>query len=284
MLVLLLKKVLLYMVKDMNRMRIAGLMLSFGLEVFCTQILFIYIPLMMLFSGEGELITSVIRALAYIGPVFFGFYIGSIIDETNKRRSGFLVALGMATLTAIFGFMNLFEHLWVTVIYLFMASISTYFLNNLRVTALPVLIKSSSLSKANSLLLIVENVALLATPAISSLMIKFTTPSFGIGILSACFLFSSLIYLLSLKDYPMFPRVSRNLNYLESFRLLYANKKLVYFVLAMMGNNAFIGIFSLYIMIHGYDSGIFNFEETPFILIASGIGCHLFRICGHKNH
>ncbi|MFM2666684.1 MFS transporter [Vibrio mediterranei] len=266
----------------MKKIRVIGLMLSFGLEVFCTQIIFIYIPLMMLFNGGGEIFTSITRALAYIGPVIFGFYVGSIIDKTNKRASGFVVAFFIAVLTASFGFMSLFNNTLLTIIYLFFTSILTYFLNNLRVTVLPILIKESQLSNANSMLLIIENIALLGAPAISSLLIKFSLPEIGIGLLSFLFLFSSIIYLLSLKGCQVSSETRENIGFISSFRELFRNKKLVVNVLAMMGNNAFVGVFTLYIMIHAYNSGLFTNEEAPFILLASGVGAILSGLLATK--
>ncbi|MFH4398995.1 MFS transporter [Vibrio diabolicus] len=266
----------------MNNIRVVGLMISFGLEVFCTQIIFIYIPLMLLFDGSGEIFSSIARALAYIGPVIFGFYIGSVIDKTNKRISGFISAIFAAILTGVFGYMSLFNSPLLTTAFLFFVSILTYFLNNLRVTVLPILIKESQLSNANSILLIIENTAMLGAPAISALLIKLALPEVGIGLLSMLFLISAIIYLLSLKGYQAPPKTSVNTGFTSSFRELLNNKQLLVNVLAMMGNNAFVGVFTLYIMIHAYSSGLFTSEEAPFILIASGVGAILSGLLATK--
>lgn len=266
----------------MNNLRVIGLMLSFGLEVFCSQIIFIYIPLMLLFSGDGEIVASVTRALAYIGPVLFGFYIGSIIDRTSKRTSGFLVAASIALLTALFSLLDLQQNIFLTVLYLVFASITTYFLNNLRVTVLPLLIKASRLSNANSLLLIVENVALLAAPAISALMIRMAAPGTGLGLLGLLFFISSLLYLFSLHGVAPQHGQRPSVNFSQSCRLLFSSKQLVMLVIAMMGNNAFVGVFSLYIMIHAYDTGLFAQSEAPYILIASGVGAILSGMLASK--
>jgi len=227
---------------------------------------------MLLFNGEGEFYSSVIRALAYIGPVLFGFYIGSLIDKTDKRLSGFIVSLVIALIVAIFGLSQSYNNHFFTVSFLFLMSVLTYFLNNLRVTVLPLLIKESHLSNTNSILLIIENIALLAAPAVSAFLLKVSSPQMGIFYLSICFFISSIIYLLSLKGFELSSINRVQISFLDSFYELLNNKKLVVNVLAMMGSNAFVGVFTLYIMIHAYNSGLFAEDEAPFILISSGIG------------
>ncbi|GKW42435.1 hypothetical protein PEC301879_22930 [Pectobacterium carotovorum subsp. carotovorum] len=266
----------------MNKLKISGLLTSFGLETFSSQIIFIFIPLLLLMKGNGDLIASITRALAYIGPVILGFYIGSIIDSSNKKALGFFVSISSSIVTFTYGALSLYYNMLATICFLFFLSISGYLLNNLRVTVLPLMIEKSKLKNANSFLLIIENLSLLISPIIASLMLSLINPSFGLYLLSFCFFISSFLYLLSLNSTDTLNREVKNTNFLQAVSILKSNKNFVCYIFAMMGNNAFVGVFSLYIMFYSQESGVFTTSESPYILVASGIGAILSGFISSK--
>ncbi len=262
--------------------KLSALIIAFGIEILCTQIIFIYIPLFLIFSGEDEFTASVFRAVAYIGPVLLGYYIGKIVDIFEKRRLGFSIAIVLAAASALYGLLKANQSLHETFLFLVLLSIGTYFLNNLRTSVLPSVVNSSKLSSVNSLLLIVENVALIAAPIISSLLLSFNSPEIGFIFISILFFISSLLYFFSL---PTIPAASNNGNsnsFVENFKILLKNKTLLHLVFAVMGNNAFTGVYLLYIMIYALDTKLFASTEVPFILIAFAVGAIFSGVTASK--
>lgn len=259
----------------MQKIRIYALMSSVGLESLFSQVLFLYIPLLFLFGGKSEFVSSFVRSLSYIAPIFLGYYIGSLVDIYDKRKSGFISALMISLFSLIFIFFELYNNLFATIIYLFVTSSLTYFLANLRFTLLPILFRSTNLPKANSLLLVIDNSSMIIAPFLASLLLKETTPKTGLYTISFLLFFSSFLYLYSLRG--MENEINKNcqkncLTFIETWRAFSKCKQLVVIVIATMGNNAFVGIFSFYIIVVSFKSHLVSRTEAPFLLIASGIG------------
>jgi|GEM_PF-4969310 len=264
-----------------NSIRLRALILAFGIEIFCTQVIFIYTPLFLIFNGKDEIVASVFRSLAYIGPVLFGYYIGKIVDGFEKRKLGFVIAAILTVSAGLYGFRQPDQSLYETFFFLILISVGTYFLNNLRASVLPSIVDSARLSGINSTLLIVESIALIAAPVISSLILSFKSPGAGFISIALLFCVSSLLYFFSLPKIPA--NANRNSSsFVENFMILVGNKPLMDLVFAVMGNNAFTGIYSLYIMVCALETKMFTDTEVPFILIFFAIGAIISGVTATK--
>lgn len=253
----------------MNKPNAAHLLISaFGIEIFCTQVLFIYTPLFFIFNSGDSVLGSFLRALAYIGPVLFGYYIGVLVDRFEKRRLGCTIAIALGGAAACYSVRLPDQTLAETVIFLAAVSIGTYFLNNLRSSVLPNVARASQLPRMNATLLVTENIALIFAPLIASLLLSLSSPKIGFFGIAGLFCISGLIYLLALpsSQSTSHPRQRRG-SFLESIGILTSNKPLLRLVLVVMGNNAFTGVYLLNVLIYAVGTGHFSAQNAPNLLV-----------------
>jgi MFS family permease len=246
---------------------------AFGIEIFCTQVLFIYTPLFFIFNGGDGVIGSLLRALAYIGPVLFGYYIGVLVDRFEKRRLGGLIAVVLGAAATCYSVRLPDQTLVETFAFLGAVSIGTYFLNNLRSSVLPSVALASQLPKLNATLLITENIALIVAPLIASLLLSLSSPKIGFVGIASLFCSAGLLYLIALPRRPATPPQPRRKDtFMANLAVLTSNKPLLHLVFVVMGNNAFNGVYLLYVIIHAVQIGLFNTQSAPDLLVALAIG------------
>ncbi|QCI12668.1 MFS transporter [Pseudomonas putida] len=249
------------------------LVCAFALENFCSQVLFIYTPLFVIFNGGDGVLGSFLRALAYIGPVLFGYYIGVLVDHFDKRWLGCSIALLLAAAAACYTLRLPDQTLGETFLFLGSVSIGTYFLNNLRASVMPSVARRAQLPRMNATLLVTENIALLAAPLIASLLLSASSPSVGFAVIAALFCLATTLYYFALANLPCVEHSPQALGtFGDNLRLLTSNKPLLRLVYVVMGNNAFVGVYLLYILIYAAETGLFDAAQVPQILIAYALG------------
>jgi Na+/melibiose symporter-like transporter len=256
-----------------NNMSLFFLISAFGIEIFCSQVIFIYVPLFMIFGGEGDSIASLFRSLAYIGPVLCGYLIGRIVDIFDKRNMGCVIALLLSSVAGYYSFRLPGQTLTDTFILLMVVSIGTYVLNNLRSCVVPNIAAASQLAKVNSLLLILENATLVVAPLVVSLLLSLDTPIIGFMLISALFFLSGFLYFFSLPKRSAKRELSgTRSSFSSNVQVLISNKSLLNLVCVVMGNNAFTGIYLLHILILAIDVNLFNANDAPYLLITFALG------------
>nr|AFM38983.1 MFS family transporter [Pseudomonas syringae] len=257
---------------------------AFGIEIFCTQVLFIYTPLHFIFNGGDSVIGSFLRALAYIGPVLFGYYIGVLVDRFEKRRLGYIISVVLGATAACYSIRLPDQTLAETFLFLGAVSVGTYFLNNLRSSVLPSVALASQLPRMNAMLLVTENVALIVAPLIASLLLSLSSPRMGFLGIAALFCSSSLLYALALPRRPTQPGQTQRKtgSFAQNLGTLTSNKPLLHLVFVVMGNNAFTGVYLLYVIINAVETGLFDTRNAPNILVSFAVGAIISGLTAEK--
>lgn len=246
---------------------------AFGVEIFCAQVVFIFLPLSIIASGGGDSVAANLRSLAYIGPVLFGYFIGKIVDFMNKRYLGCGIAFLLTVATGFFAFRYPQSSMLESCMLLLVISIGTYILNNLRSSVVPLVATTAQLAGVNSWLLITENSALILAPLLASFLLSVDKPNIGFFLMSAMFFLSGLLYLFSLKrTFSKQEATPTPRSFRQNFKVLTDNKPLLHLVYVVMGNNAFTGIYLLDILIYAIETGYFTSKNAPYLLISFAIG------------
>lgn len=255
---------------------------AFALEVFSTQTLFIYTPLQFIFNGGESITASFLRATAYIGPVIFGYCVGILVDHFNKRNLGCTIATVLSAVAAGYSVRLPDQTLSETFFFLAVVSVGTYALNNLRASVMPSITSPAQLSKINSTLLVAENTALIAAPLVASLLLSSNNPRSGFMGIAVCFCISSVLYHFALYAAPSQPPSQASESFLRNLRILIDNKPLLHLVYVVMGNNAFTGVYLLYVLVNAAEAGLFMTQDVPHILIAFALGSILSGVTASK--
>jgi predicted MFS family arabinose efflux permease len=250
----------------------ACLLFAFFAEACAAQVIFIYVPLSMLSGPGDEVISALLRATVYLGPVACGYLAGKLVDGVCPRDLGFLVALALCCDVALYGIRQGEWSLLETFVLLSVISIGIYILSNLRACVMPRIVHKDLLPRMNAGLLVVEHCALILSPvAVSSILMLQNSAVVFYGA-SICFLLSSLLYRYSSLKLP--PRIAPVIpaSFMLSLRVLVQNKPLVHVVYIVVGNNAFTAIYLFFVLLSAADSGVFNLSETPFLLVSYALG------------
>jgi hypothetical protein len=248
-----------------------ALIASLGIELFSVNVFFFYIPLLAVFGKDDQFIAAIYRSMEFAAPVLLGYIIGSIVDRTDKKILGFSVSISLAVLTfylavRIRSYANI-EMLSV----LALISVGVYFLGNLRVTAMPLVIESEKLHQANAAIIVVEQVAMLTSPAFAAILIYFDEPTLGLSLVGTAFLVSSAIYLYAFKGIPAALPMRAHISFWEAVETFASNRRFVIVTLAVMGMNGFVSIFPLYIVIFAIESKVMSVIGATSILAVSAV-------------
>ncbi|WP_152671599.1 MFS transporter, partial [Xenorhabdus khoisanae] len=197
---------------------------SYALEIFSTRLIFIALPIFIVMAENKDILGTFYSSLSYLGPVCFGYIAGSIVDKSNKRMVGYIASLSISFMTIIYCLADLFNSEAGTVFYLSCLSICSYFIGNMRVSVIPLIVKKDDLVNANSIMSLIDNLSFFIVPAITSAVLVFNDIRIVFYILAICFFSSGIIYLFSLKDFKENNSKRSNLNFMSSFKLLISYK------------------------------------------------------------
>lgn len=246
---------------------------AFGIEIFCAQVILIFLPLSVIASGGSDTLAANLRSLAYTGPVFFGYFIGRTVDTLNKRYLGCGIALLLTLMTGLAGSVLPEISVFESCLLLLTVSVGTYILNNLRSSVIPLIATPAQLPEVNSKILIIENSALILAPLMASLLLSTNRSDLGFILISAMFFIAGMLYLFSLEKTSDDAKIhSNSLSFPQSLRVLINKKPLLHAVFIVMGNNAFTGIYLLHILIYAIETRIFTSTSAPYLLIAFAAG------------
>ena len=254
----------------MRKVNIFLIFFSFTAEIFCLQLLLIFIPLVVFYSGGGEINSSISRSAGFIGPVLFGYYIGKLTDIFNKRILGASIALTIALVSGFFALTFKNFNYNSLIFYMIFLSIFSYFLINIRSSVMPMLIQDSSLNKANGFFVVIENTVTLVSPGICSLLLYFGKPQFGFYLTTFLFFVSAIAYFFGLRQIENNkPSNSNDNSIFKTWGILKSNKQLLHLCLLIMASNAFLAIYTLYLIIFISKHNITSNILSPFIMIPS---------------
>jgi MFS family permease len=245
---------------------------SYALEIFSTRLIFVSLPILIIMAGKNDILGTFYSSLSYLGPVCFGYIAGSIVDKSNKRMVGYIASLSISIVTIIYCLADLFNSKVGTMLYLSYLSICSYFIGNMRVSIIPSIVKKDALVNANSIMSLIDNLSFFIVPAITSMILVFNNIRVVFYILAICFFLSSIIYLFSLNNFKENNNKRSNLNFTGSIKLLIGYKNFMSLVYIQMSSNAFIGIYTIYILVNAYASKTIDLMYVPYIITIMAIG------------
>jgi MFS transporter, DHA3 family, macrolide efflux protein len=262
------------------KLKAIALIAALGIELFSVSIFFFYLPLLVAYEKDDQFVAAIYRAMEFVAPVLLGYVIGKVVDRSNKRTLGVLASMLVAVVTfylatRIRNYNNL-EMLGI----LSLISMAMYFLANLRVTVMPLIVERANLHAANATLLIVDQVGMLASPIFAAALIHFDAAELGLSLIGFAFLFSSLIYFLAFSGMPKGLHNDDKIGFRAAVGLLVGNRKMFLVTLAMMGMNCFVSIFPLYAVIFAVEAHLLSETNAPLLLAVSaiaGIGAGLLQ-------
>lgn len=252
--------------------RQAALLLSFAIESTCIQTAFIFFPLATIRDFQNELLASIQRSLAYLGPMLLGYTIGIIIDKFNRTLVSTIAALSCSMAFLFIYITRAFPNFFLLAVPLAILSISSYALNNMRSTIAPLILGKGKLAGFNSYILTIENSSLILSPLLASLLLSLETEDSHYPIyFSFAFILVLILFFYALKETPKFKQ-RKPTRIIESITFLRSYSKLMDLIYITMGNNAFIGIFTFYITIYSMELGSNSITQAPLVLISLAIG------------
>jgi Major Facilitator Superfamily len=252
-------------------LRVVALIGSLAIELFSINVFFFYIPLLAVFGKDDQFTAALYRAVEFVAPVLLGFVIGSIVDRSNKRALGVSISMSVAVLTFYLAtrIRNYSELEMLGILALI--SVAMYFLANLRITVMPIIVERANLHRANAALLIVDQVGMLASPIFAAALIHFDAAELGLSLVGLAFLFSSFIYFLAFNRMPEVPPSENHIGFRTAVALLVGHRKMFLVTLASMGMNCFVSIFPLYAVIFAVEAHILSETTAPSLLAVSAI-------------
>jgi MFS transporter, DHA3 family, macrolide efflux protein len=252
-------------------LRAIALIAALGIELFSVNVFFFYVPLLTAFGKDDQFMAAVYRSMEFIAPVLLGYIIGSIVDRTNKKFLGVSVSIALAVLTFYLAVrIRSYANVEMLVV-LALISMAVYFLGNLRVTAMPLVIASANLHKANAAIIVVEQVAMLTSPAFAAILIYFDVPRLGLSLIGIAFLVSSAVYVYAFNGVTTQLPVRTKVRFWSAVAIFASNRRFLFVTLAVMGMNGFVSIFPLYVVIFAVESDVMSATNATSILAVSAV-------------
>ncbi|WP_158895888.1 MULTISPECIES: MFS transporter [unclassified Pseudomonas] len=247
------------------------MLIIFNMDTLLIQVLFTYFPLKLLIAGN-DIGSSLLKACEFLGPVTLGYVIGKFVDRGSKRVIGKSANFALALLMLGFFLFSVGHNSLLVYGVMVMVSLVSYLSSNLKIVILPALFDSSKFDRANSLSMIMQNIAGLVSPIVAGILLAAINPE-PFFLCAACFyVVSAFLYgKLSPESDVEANKKDNQLSFVQSIREFLAIKPLVVMTLMMMGNNAYVGISSLYLIGYAVECGIVQPEHSAYLLTVGAL-------------